>query len=78
MFFEHEHLSLDLFTYRVPYEPFLHILTVFVKESVLNVRADLKVKKKNSALLYGDFRESSCKHCDAFNDVLVFDTFKIL
>lgn len=50
MFFEHEHLSLDLFTYRVPYEPFLHILTVFVKESVLNVRADLKVKKK--ILLY--------------------------
>lgn len=48
MFFEH--LSLDLFTYRVPYEPFLHILTVFVKESVLNVRADLKVKKK--ILLY--------------------------
>lgn len=46
MFFEHEHLSLDLFTYRVPYEPFLHTLTVFVKESVLNVRADLKVKKK--------------------------------
>lgn len=77
MFFEHEHLSLDLFTYRVPYEPFLHILTVFVKESVLNFRTDLKVKK-NSALLYGDFRESSCKHCDAFNDVLVFDTFKIL
>lgn len=78
MFFEHEHLSLDLFTYRVPYEPFLHTLTVFVKESVLNVRADLKVKKKNSALLYGDFRESSCKHCDAFNDVLDFDTFRIL
>lgn len=77
MFFEHEHLSLDLFTYRVPYEPFLHTLTVFVKESVINLRADLKVKK-NSALLYGDFRESSCKHCDAFNDVLVFDTFKIL
>lgn len=50
MYFEHEHLSLDLFTYRVPYEPFLHILTVFVKESVLNVRADLKVKKK--ILLY--------------------------
>lgn len=50
MFFEHEHLFLDLFTYRVPYEPFLHILTVFVKESVLNVRADLKVKKK--ILLY--------------------------
>lgn len=50
MFFEHEHLSLDLFTYRVPYEPFLHTLTVFVKESVLNVRADLKVKKKT--LLY--------------------------
>lgn len=50
MFFEHEHLSLDLFTYRVPYEPFLHTLTVFVKESVLNVRADLKVKKK--ILLY--------------------------
>lgn len=41
---------LDLFTYRVPYEPFLHTLTVFVKESVLNVRADLKVKKK--ILLY--------------------------
>lgn len=77
MFFEHEHLSLDLFTYRVPYEPFLHTLTVFVKGSVLNVRADLKVKK-NFALLYGDFRESICKHCDAFNDVLVFDTFKIL
>lgn len=50
MFFEHEHLSLDLFTYRVPYEPFLHTLTVFVKGSVLNVRADLKVKKK--ILLY--------------------------
>lgn len=76
MFFEH--LSLDLFTYRVPYEPFLHTPTVFVKESVLNVRADLKVKKKNFALLYGDFRESSCKHCDAFNDVLDFDTFRIL
>lgn len=50
MFFEHEHLSLDLFTYGVPYEPFLHTPTVFVKESVLNVRADLKVKKK--ILLY--------------------------
>lgn len=48
MFFEH--LSLDLFTYRVPYEPFLHTLTVFVKGRVLNVRADLKVKKKT--LLY--------------------------
>lgn len=47
MYFEHEHLSLDLFTYRVPYEPFLHTLTVFVKE---NVRVDLKVKKR--ILLY--------------------------
>lgn len=53
MFFEHEHLSLDLFTYRVPYEPFLHTLTVFVKESVLNVRADLKVKKKLCFTLRG-------------------------
>lgn len=51
MFFEH--LSLDLFTYRVPYEPFLHTPTVFVKESVLNVRADLKVKKKLCFTLRG-------------------------
>lgn len=53
MFFEHEHLSLDLFTYRVPYEPFLHTLTVFVKESVINLRADLKVKKKFCFTLRG-------------------------
>lgn len=46
MFFEYEYFFFDLFIYWVFYEFFLYIFIVFVKESVLNVCVDLKVKKK--------------------------------
>lgn len=53
MFFEYEYFFFDLFIYWVFYEFFLYIFIVFVKESVLNLCVDLKVKKKFCFILWG-------------------------